>query len=286
VEPWPDRRGRLPTDLDNCYSPYVELTGDIAQTLQALSLQLQRSQKPALSSGILETIRAERKVLSKEAAARGGLPIHPLRLVHELQQLLGSDCPCTFSGNEPRPAQAAPRLGRKPPFDAIGAKPGDYYPQALRGDIDTVNARIYDTLNNGVYKAGFATTQAAYEEAVIPLFDTLDWLEKLLADRRFLFGDSLTEADIRLFTTLIRFDAVYAGHFKCNIRRIADYPNLSAYTRDIYQWSGIAATVNPESYPSGLFLISPLRTSASNWPSRSRRRRSIGIHPGRRLDGR
>jgi acetolactate synthase I/II/III large subunit len=91
VEPWPDRRGRLPTDLDNCYSPYVELTGDIAQTLQALSLQLQRSQKPALSSGILETIRAERTLLSKEAAARGGLPIHPLCLVHELQQLVGSD---------------------------------------------------------------------------------------------------------------------------------------------------------------------------------------------------
>ena len=131
-------------------------------------------------------------------------------------------------------------------FDAIGAKPGDYYPQALRGDIEAVNARVYDTLNNGVYKAGFATTQAAYEEAVIPLFDTLDWLEKQFADHRFLFGDSLTEADIRLFTTLIRFDAVYAGHFKCNIRRIADYPNLSAYTRDIYQWPGIAATVNFE----------------------------------------
>jgi glutathionyl-hydroquinone reductase len=155
-------------------------------------------------------------------------------------------------------------------FDAIGAKPGDYYPQALRGDIDAVNARIYDTLNNGVYKAGFATTQAAYEEAVIPLFDTLDWLEKLLADRRFLFGDSLTEADIRLFTTLIRFDAVYAGHFKCNIRRIADYPNLSAYTRDIYQWSGIAATVNFEHIrrhyyeshrsinPTGIVPVGPL----------------------------
>ena len=131
-------------------------------------------------------------------------------------------------------------------FDAIGAKPGDYYPQALRGDIEAVNARVYDTLNNGVYKAGFATTQEAYEEAVIPLFDTLDLLEKQLADRRFLFGDRLTEADIRLFTTLIRFDAVYAGHFKCNIRRIADYPNLSAYTRDIYQWPGVAATVNFE----------------------------------------
>jgi glutathionyl-hydroquinone reductase len=131
-------------------------------------------------------------------------------------------------------------------FDATGAKPGDYYPQPLRGDIDAVNARIYDTLNNGVYKAGFATTQAAYEEAVIPMFDTLDWLEKQLADRRFLFGDRPTEVDIRLFTTLIRFDAVYVGHFKCNIRRIADYPNLSAYTRDIYQWPGIAATVNFE----------------------------------------
>jgi len=131
-------------------------------------------------------------------------------------------------------------------FGEVGANPDDYYPEALRGDIDVVNARVYDTLNNGVYKAGFATTQAAYEEAVIPLFDTLDWLEKQLADRRFLFGDHLTEADIRLFTTLIRFDAVYAGHFKCNIRRIADYANLSTYTRDIYQWPGVAATVNFE----------------------------------------
>ena len=129
-------------------------------------------------------------------------------------------------------------------FDAIGAKPGDYYPQALRADIDSLNARIYDTLNNGVYKAGFATTQAAYEEAVLPLFETLDWLEQRLADRRLLFGDSLTEADIRLFTTLIRFDAVYVGHFKCNIRRLADYQNLSAYARDIYQWPGVAGTVN------------------------------------------
>jgi putative glutathione S-transferase len=131
-------------------------------------------------------------------------------------------------------------------FDAIGAGPGDYYPEALRANIDAVNARIYDTLNNGVYKAGFATTQAAYDEAVGPLFDTLDWLEKRLADRRFLVGDNLTEADIRLFTTLVRFDAVYVGHFKCNIRRLADYPSLSAYTRDIYQWPGVAETVNIE----------------------------------------
>jgi putative glutathione S-transferase len=131
-------------------------------------------------------------------------------------------------------------------FNAIGARPGDYYPQALRGDIDAVNARIYDTLNNGVYKAGFATTQAAYEEAVVPLFETLDWLEERLAHRRFLFGDSLTEADIRLFTTLIRFDVVYFGHFKCNIRRLVDYLNLSAYARDVYQWPGIAGTGNFE----------------------------------------
>jgi putative glutathione S-transferase len=131
-------------------------------------------------------------------------------------------------------------------FDDIGAKPGDYYPEASRDEIDAINARVYDTLNNGVYKSGFATTQAAYEEAVVPLFETLDWLEDRLATRRFLVGDRVTEADIRLFTTLIRFDAVYVGHFKCNLRRLADYPHLSAYTRDIYQLPGVAATVNFE----------------------------------------
>jgi putative glutathione S-transferase len=129
-------------------------------------------------------------------------------------------------------------------FDQAGAKPGDYYPQPLRGEIDTINQRVYDTLNNGVYKSGFATTQAAYEAAVVPLFDTLDWLEDRLSQSRFLCGEMLTEADIRLFTTLVRFDAVYHGHFKCNIRRIVDYKNLWAYTRDIYQLPGIAGTVD------------------------------------------
>ena len=104
----------------------------------------------------------------------------------------------------------------------IGATPGDYYPAALRGEIDSVNERVYDSVNNGVYKAGFATSQAAYEEAVVPLFDTLDWLEKRLAHNRYLVGDTLTEADWRLFTTLVRFDAVYVGHFKCNLRRIVE----------------------------------------------------------------
>jgi putative glutathione S-transferase len=128
-------------------------------------------------------------------------------------------------------------------FDQAGAKPGDYYPQALRGEVDAVNQRVYDTLNNGVYKSGFATTQAAYEAAVVPLFDTLDWLEDRLSRSRFLCGDSLTEADIRLFTTLVRFDAVYHGHFKCNIRRIVDYRHLWAYTRDIFQISDVTQTV-------------------------------------------
>jgi putative glutathione S-transferase len=128
-------------------------------------------------------------------------------------------------------------------FDGVGAKAGDYYPDRQKAEIDTLNDRIYDTLNNGVYKAGFATTQGAYEEAVIPLFDTLDWLEERLSKQRYLTGAAITEADWRLFTTLVRFDPVYAGHFKCNIRRIEDYPNLSGYVRDLYQQPGVAETV-------------------------------------------
>ena len=131
-------------------------------------------------------------------------------------------------------------------FDGIGAKPGDYYPQALRPEIDALNDRIYESVNNGVYKSGFATTQEAYEEAVVPLFDSLDWLEERLSTRRYLTGSQITEADWRLFTTLVRFDPVYVGHFKCNLRRIADYPNLSGHVRDLYQLPGVAATVNME----------------------------------------
>jgi len=129
-------------------------------------------------------------------------------------------------------------------FDDVGATPGDYYPQQLRTQIDEVNARVYDHVNNGVYKAGFATTQVAYEEAVVPLFETLDWLEQRLSRTRFLCGDHLTEADWRLFTTLLRFDPVYVGHFKCNLRRIVDYPNLSGFLRELYQVPGVADTVN------------------------------------------
>jgi len=120
----------------------------------------------------------------------------------------------------------------------------DYYPQALRAEIDRINDLVYGSVNNGVYRAGFATTQAAYDEAFAALFSTLDQIEERLSRQRYLAGAVITEADWRLFTTLIRFDAVYYSHFKCNLRRIIDYPNLANYLRDLYQVPGIAATVN------------------------------------------
>ncbi len=129
-------------------------------------------------------------------------------------------------------------------FDGVTGNGLDFWPQALRPAIEPINARIYDTVNNGVYKAGFATTQAAYDAAVGPLFETLDWLEGHLAQNRYLMGDALTEADWRLFPTLVRFDSVYHLHFKCNLRRIIDYPNLWAYTRALYQHPGVAQTVH------------------------------------------
>ena len=129
-------------------------------------------------------------------------------------------------------------------FDGIGAAEGDYAPAELLPEIDAVNARIYDAVNNGVYKAGFATDQQVYEQEVGRLFACLDELETLLGQRRYLLGDRITEADWRLFTTLIRFDAVYHGHFKCNLKRLVDYENLWSYTRELYQWPGVAPTVN------------------------------------------
>ena len=129
-------------------------------------------------------------------------------------------------------------------FDGITGNTADYWPASLREAIAPVNDRIYDTLNNGVYKCGFATTQAAYDSAITPLFDTLDWLEERLGQSRYLMGEDVTEADWGLFTTLIRFDPVYHLHFKCNRRRIVDYPNLWGYVRELYQWPGVAATVN------------------------------------------
>ncbi len=130
-------------------------------------------------------------------------------------------------------------------FDEHAENPGlDLYPEELRDEIDTLNHRIYNSINNGVYRTGFASTQEAYEEAFVELFEALDWVDGILAGKRYLTGDTITEADWRLFVTLVRFDAVYVGHFKCNQRRIADYDNLSGYLRDLYQQPGIRETVN------------------------------------------
>ena len=129
-------------------------------------------------------------------------------------------------------------------FNTVTGNTDDYWPEDLHAAIEPVNDRIYNTLNNGVYKCGFARSQSAYDEAVTTLFDALDWVEERLSHNRYLLGDRITEADWRLFTTLVRFDPVYVGHFKCNVKRLADYPNLFAYTRELYQWPGIEATID------------------------------------------
>ena len=128
-------------------------------------------------------------------------------------------------------------------FDEITGNRDDYWPTDLRDDIETINEMVYHKINNGVYKSGFATQKSAYEESVSGVFEGLDAVEAILSGKRYLTGSRLTEADWRLFTTLIRFDAVYVGHFKCNIRRIADYPHISAYMRELYQFEGVAETV-------------------------------------------
>ncbi len=131
-------------------------------------------------------------------------------------------------------------------FDGITGNTDDYWPEAMRDEIEKVNARVYSDINNGVYKCGFASTQEAYDAAVHPLFETLEWLEQRLSSKRYLMGDRITESDWRLFTTLIRFDPVYHLHFKCNRNRLIDFPNLWAFTRELYQWPGVAPTVNME----------------------------------------
>jgi glutathionyl-hydroquinone reductase len=142
-------------------------------------------------------------------------------------------------------------------FDGCGAAAGDFYPAELRDEIDSVNDRVYSTLNNGVYRAGFATTQEAYETAVGEVFATLDWLEQRLTRQRYLVGAALSEADIRLFTTLVRFDPVYHGHFKCNIRALVDYPALWAYTRDLFSHPAIHPTVNFQHIKSHYYKSHP-----------------------------
>jgi putative glutathione S-transferase len=142
-------------------------------------------------------------------------------------------------------------------FNHAGATGDDYYPEASRAEIDALNKRIYATVNNGVYKAGFAKTQDAHDAAIVALFDTLDWLEARLMRQPYLTGDNVTEADWRLFTTLIRFDAVYHGHFKCNVRRLVDYPALMRLTRSLYAVPGVADTVDFEHIKRHYYLSHP-----------------------------
>ncbi|WP_339843570.1 glutathione S-transferase family protein [uncultured Halopseudomonas sp.] len=131
-------------------------------------------------------------------------------------------------------------------FDDLTGNTEDFYPRNLREEIDSVNGRVYDQINNGVYKTGFATSQSVYEDECVTLFGALDWVEAVLGKHRYLAGDRITEADWRLFTTLVRFDPVYHGHFKCNIRRIEDYPSITGYLRELYQVPGVAETVDIE----------------------------------------
>jgi putative glutathione S-transferase len=142
-------------------------------------------------------------------------------------------------------------------FDELGDASVDFYPLALRPEIDRINAFVYDDINNGVYKAGFATTQSAYKEAFDALFSALDEVEERLGRLRYLVDDTITEADWRLFTTLVRFDAVYYSHFKCNLRRLIDYRNIWSYTRELYQLPGIADTVNLDHIKRHYFMSHP-----------------------------
>lgn len=179
-------------------------------------------------------------------------PIHRAEFLHEVYTAARSD----YTGRVTVPilwdkktntivSNESPEIIRmfNSAFDAVGATEGDFCPLRLLEEIDQLNAFIYPSINNGVYRAGFATTQVAYEEAVQDVFEALDILEQRLSGKRYLTGDRITEADWRLFTTLVRFDAVYVNHFKCNVRRIVDYPNIWAYLRDLYLEPGIAETV-------------------------------------------
>ncbi|QJQ96200.1 MULTISPECIES: glutathione S-transferase family protein [Halomonadaceae] len=182
-----------------------------------------------------------------------GDPVNGVEFHHQLYTLTNAD----YTGRVTVPALWDKQQGRivnnesaellrmlNGAFDELTGNRLDFYPEVLREEIDAVNADVYDNINNGVYKSGFATDQNVYEKHVTALFEALDRVEVRLGRQRYLAGEWLTEADIRLFTTLVRFDAVYYGHFKCNFRRIEEYPNLSHYLRELYQWPGMAETVN------------------------------------------
>ncbi len=234
------------------YHLYVSLACPWAQRANIVRHLL--GLEPTISMSVVDPVRDERGWAFREGQGHGLDPVCGFQFLSEAY--LRTDP--SYTGRYTVPCIWDRRTGRlvtnnypditiefETEFRAYHrAGAPDLYPESLRRDIDAVNEVVYEDVNNGVYKAGFATGQAAYESAVIALFDRLDWLEARLAHQRYLVGDRVTEADIRLFTTLVRFDAVYYGHFKCNLRRLVDYPSLWGYARDLYQQPGFGDTVN------------------------------------------
>jgi putative glutathione S-transferase len=242
--------GRYPAETDR-YHLYVSLACPWAhRTLMVLSL---KGLEEHISVSVVSPIMLEEGWTFVTDEGSSGDTVNGFDFMHQIYTAAQAD----YSGRVTVPvlwdkhngtivnnesAEIIRMLGSA--FDPLTGNALDLYPEALRGEIDNWNARIYPAINNGVYRAGFATTQSAYEEAYAEVFAELDHLEGHLAKRRYLAGDRLSEADIRLFTTLIRFDAVYHGHFKCNRQRLEDYAALAGYLRDIFQLPGIADTVN------------------------------------------
>ena len=247
--PGPSGEGGFPAEADR-YHLFVSLACPWAH--RTLIFRKIKGLENLIGVSVVEPLMLEQG-WELGAAAQQASPLPGIRYLYELYRFVDPD----FTGRVTVPvlwdkqretivsnesAEIIRMFNRA--FDGLTGNRDDYCPDELLAEIDQVNARVYETVNNGVYQAGFATAQDAYEEAFARLFETLDWLEKRLASRRFLLGGRITEADWRLFTTLLRFDAVYYGHFKTNLRRIEDYPNLSNYLRDLYQQPGVAETVD------------------------------------------
>ncbi|UTV87005.1 glutathione S-transferase family protein [Cobetia amphilecti] len=244
----PQGQAAVPASADR-FHLYVSLACPWAH--RALIMRSLKGLKPLVGMSYTSPLMLEHGWSYLEEEGSSGDPINGVRYHHQLYTLTDPH----YTGRVTVPALWDKQTGRivnnesaelvrifNDAFDSLTGNDLDFYPKDLRGEIDAINAEVYDKVNNGVYKTGFATRQEVYERHFTALFECLDSLERRLVDSRYLTGEWLTEADIRLFTTLIRFDAVYFGHFKCNQRRIADYPNLSHYLRELYQWPGIAET--------------------------------------------
>ena len=246
-----DGSSGFPAEPDR-YHLYVSLACPWAH--RAIIVRRLLGLEPVISMSVVDPIRDERGWAFREGRGHGPDPVCGFRFLSEAY--LRTDpaytgrytVPCIWDRQRERlvtnnyPDITIDFETQFKAFHRPGAP--DLYPESLRSEIDEVNALVYRDVNNGVYRAGFATAQEPYEAAVDALFQRLDWLEKRLAGQRFLVGGQLTEADIRLFTTLVRFDAVYVGHFKCNLRRLVDYPNLWGYARDLYQRPDFGETVD------------------------------------------